>query len=88
MTIETVRAFKASDGKLFESEQDAKDHEFELALAAWWRSCEFTHPADVLTAIMDERMKLLPIFKLLNGGNGIVLRPMPQAPEKDRTDGE
>lgn len=69
---EKVQAYRAKDGSLFAEEQAAKDHDFGLAFTAWWDSCSFANVSDVLNSIMDERMKLLPIFKLLNGGSNIV----------------
>jgi hypothetical protein len=70
-----------SDGKLFEKEDDAKSYEFEKALRAWaaeqgTKGCsdaakppEWSEP--YLDAIMRDRIKLLGIFKLLNGGPGV-----------------
>lgn len=87
MAIEIIRAYKTSDGKPFESETEAKDHEFEIAISAWAKDATDEKGALVLLAcIVPDRMKLAPIFRLLNGGGTpIVLTP---PPAKVPTDGQ
>lgn len=78
--MDKVAAYRTSDGTLFETEQAAKDHEFQITLTVWWEAQDFeadkatgaVFPDRIYTLIMADRMKLLPIFKLLNGGNPIV----------------
>ena len=79
--IKSVPAWLTSDGKLFEKEDDAKTYEFEQALRAWVADqhknggANDAKPPDWsdlhLDAIMRDRLKLLGIFKLLNGGPGV-----------------
>lgn len=81
-----VQAWRSSDGKLFELEDEAKAHEFELAFRAWARSGldagekDFTDPQMIgfINRIIEDRMKLLPIFKGLNGGNGLSVPAPPR----------
>lgn len=75
--VEKFSGWIASDGRLFKTEDEAKSHEFEEAFYAW--ACERFGvkgndplPAEMdalYEAIVEDRMKLLPIFKLLNGGS-------------------
>lgn len=89
MTIEKTMAWKASDGQLFDSEPAAKEHEFTLALAAWWLNAKgdsgVTWPDCIFDRIVADRTKLLPIFKLLNGGPTVgeaaVSAPKAEPPE-------
>ena len=72
--IKSVPAWLTSDGKLFQKEDDAKAYEFEQALRTWAadQGNGEAKPPDWselhLGVIMRDRMKLLGIFKLLNGG--------------------
>lgn len=80
MGIEVVRAFETSDGDIFKTEQEAKDHEFECAIKEWIAHVDLaiaSTPEQILAVIFEDRAKLLPIFKLLNGGNPIILSPRP-----------
>lgn len=85
--MEKVYAFKTGDGQLFETEQAAKDHEFTLAIRSWWTEALVSlgkqekgdAPSDWLDIIIADRAKLLPIFKLLNGGNPIVVPKLSEA---------
>jgi hypothetical protein len=79
---EKVTAWQASDGTLHQTEQCAKDKDFQLALDAWMEAkFKFTRGDDdlcdqdrgylrVIDAIVEDRMKLLQIFKMLNGESG------------------
>lgn len=72
-----VAAWAADDGTIFATEDEAKNHDFEVALAGWWTSImtEMTDPPSIshLQGLMRrDRQKLLTIFKLLNGS-----RPFP-----------
>ncbi len=67
-----VTAWKAIDGQLFETEDDAKAHDFDKAFSDWMAESFAKWPPDVPAfkdVVMRDRMKLLSIFKLLNGGN-------------------
>lgn len=79
--VERVQGYRAKGGPIFDTEQEAKDWEFNAHFLAWWNSCEFQQPSDVLRAILDEKMKLLPIFKMLNG-NAIAPLNTPPVPPK------
>lgn len=92
--IDKVPAYRTNDGQLFEKEQDAKDHEFELAFDVWFKSVtegfDVTQKNtldDIKMVILDERAKLLPIFKLLNGGNPVVAPPR-SIPTEGQSNGE
>ncbi len=66
-----VTAWKAMDGQLFETEDDAKSHDFDKAFSGWLAESFETWPNDATAfkaAVIRDRMKLLGIFKLLNGG--------------------
>lgn len=90
MMAEKVIAWKSSDGEMFENEDDAKAHDFETELMTWVNKHSpfpsntqpFTTILSFVDAMVEDRMALLKIFKLLNGGNPIVA-----APTKEITDG-
>ncbi len=75
--IKSVPAWMTTDGKLFEKEDDAKAYEFEQGLRAWVAeqpnaeadTPQWSEPH--LAAIIRDRAKLLSVFKVLNGGNGM-----------------
>ncbi len=77
MMIRSVPAWLTTDGKLFEKEDDAKAYEFEQALRAWVAEQRQGNVTAVdwseehLATIVQERAKLLTIFKLLNGGPAV-----------------
>lgn len=81
MEIEKLPGFRVN-GQMFDSEQAAKDHLFEIRLKEWWDGavCTELAPDTVIARILADRMKLLPIFKLLKDGNPVTA-PRPVAPE-------
>jgi hypothetical protein len=87
---EKVTAWQAADGTLYASESDAKDHDFKSALAVWFRDrfpspgCDGEPGTAFFGALIDDRMKLLPIFKLLNGGTPVTAPP--QMPDRASAD--
>jgi hypothetical protein len=86
--MEKFSAWRTVDGKLFAEEQDAKDHEFAVALDAWVEATfsPEIHTVDdaraersfdnLLGLLKADRMKMLPIFKLLNGTGGPIAPPV------------
>lgn len=90
--VKSVAAWQTSDGQLHASEQDAKDHEFRTALAAFMPALWLDIPesSDLLRnklfkALYDARMQLLPIFKILNGGAPLTGVPSPQKNSLEQT---
>lgn len=84
-----VSAWQASDGTIYMVEQDAKDRDFEIALRAWAEDYYNTprddplseHAEQIVASMIAERMNLLPIFKILNGGNTLALPPRTEEPQ-------
>lgn len=82
-----IAAWLSSDGSLHEKEDSAKTRDFEIAFDAWVEN-RF-HPVvstqddarmsrsfeNLRGAIHEDRMKLLAIWKLLNGGAAITAPP-------------
>jgi hypothetical protein len=65
-----VTAWRALDGELFETEDDAKSYDFEKGFNGWMDENFDKLPRDAgafKAIVMRDRMKLLGIFKLLNG---------------------
>lgn len=96
MTIEKVPAWRTSDGQYFEKQDDAKAHEFELQFREYWKMLKVdmlkSDDDDVLVddignRIIDDKDKLLPIFKLLNGGMAIEGLPPATASSRTANDG-
>ncbi len=88
--VEKYQAWRSADGELFDSEQEAKDHEFTVTLATWFKA-RFPDPGvdgepgtAFWNAMLEDRMKLLPIFKLLNGGSTLTApTPQPERPSAE-----
>lgn len=79
-----VQSWRADDGSLHATEQDAKEKDFQIAFDAWLEGHfppslkEQPTWQDLVTAIRNDRMALLKVLKTLNGGNGI-----PPIPPRD-----
>ena len=75
--VKQVPGWLAEDGSFHLKEDDAKAAEFRIAFTAWVDSIRtdnpnrIVSPTELIELVFTDRMKLLPIFKLLNGGNGI-----------------
>lgn len=83
--VKQVQGWLADDGSLHLKEDEAKGRDFEIAFHAYCEDVisglgteDKSGAAQLVKAMIEDRMKLLPIFKLLNGGNGI-----PPAPRAD-----
>lgn len=87
-----VSAWRTSDGVLFEDEESAKTHEFQSALSVWFlaqfpNQDEGCLPEKFWDALLEDRNKLLTIFKHLNGGNPITApTPLPERQSGDVVD--
>lgn len=88
MSITKGIAYKTTDGTWFDTEQGAKDHEFEIAIREWWDENVLPlNDSETIDIMIEQRMKLLTIWKLLNGGSTVIdnlpapfFQPQPQAP--------
>ena len=70
MPISDAKSFKTSDGRLFEDRDMAKDAEFSHQFKAWW-DAKGLPDGPIYNQIVEDRHKLLLIWKELNGGSTI-----------------
>ena len=75
-----VQSWEASDGSLHKTEDQAKEKDWTIAFGAWLSSHfpdNYDMPVfertfdNLVTRIRDDRMALMKVMKLLNGGAGI-----------------
>ena len=76
--IDKVHAWRTADGTLYEKQDDAKTHDFVIALKAWFaesfpsKSRGPKPYGPVCERMVKDRMQLLAIFKTLNGAPEVV----------------
>ncbi len=91
MSIEQVAAFRTSDGALHDNAEKARDHEFELAMDAYFKelredfNTDQAHTIDdIALRLVDDRHKVKAIFSLLNGAVSTPGMPLPSQDSRFR----
>jgi hypothetical protein len=66
MSINTITAYKTSDGKIFESQPDAREHELDIDFAVWYNKDPIGKDVDVTQVrdwLDDNREQILAYLK-------------------------